>query len=381
MKIHKTLSVNYETQILENGRIVKKRPLKRNLILDIGLDRFASVRSVNLTRYCALGDGNKPTKRDSGDTTFSITNEVATASAGYFEPADVGRLLKLDSGQEVYIGGFNSPTEVIVPGAIDDAASEGTIWYVNDIGHENELIRTNDISTDSGDNVVSFDGTTYQIKRTFIFPIEESARTYREIGWADENTGNLFGRDLIPGVGDSISPGQQYKVIVILNFTVEPSARTAVSDVGTGWDTSGEVLVTSMLLSPTFENSMLGGSGELEPSLNQRIAAFSSMIELPNSAIFIENSINTPVLGTVIPSFKQMDPQSYVPGSLQRRYIAVFKVNESNGSWAGIGIGNSSQNWQGKVGFALKFTNPQTKDSDHTLTLKYLLSWGRNLVN
>ena len=110
MNLHSSASVTYETSILEHGFEIARRAPKKNLLLDSGLDGWAVRTFWDSFSHCVLGDGTAPTKRDSGAITATIAGEVATASAGFFDPADVGRLLKLDSGQEVKIDGYTSAT-------------------------------------------------------------------------------------------------------------------------------------------------------------------------------------------------------------------------------------------------------------------------------
>ena len=372
MNLHNQLSVTYETQILENGRVVKRNAPKRNLLLDSGLDGIASRSFWDSFSYCVLGEGTTPTKRDSGAVTVSITSEVATASANYFEAADVGRLLKLDSGQEAYITGFTSATQVAVAGASDDSASEATIWYVNETGHGNEIVRTDNLGSNSGDNESTWDGSKMEHKRTFIFPTESSPKTYREIGWSHTSSsgGNLLGRDLIPGGGDSISAGQQYKVEVRLQITISPIVASAVSNVGTGgFDTSGEAIITHI-------GELLEGHGEtgrFEPSSSKhRIDTKGSNFTLPTNPS-TSNPSNS--------SGSEVSKDSYITGSRELVFRITFETNEANGDIYGVGFGGDFGASDMREYFLVKFTNPQTKDSDHTLEIAFRLSWGRTLTN
>jgi hypothetical protein len=374
MNLHNNLSVTYETQILEDGRVVSTRPAKRNLLLDSGLDGIAVRSFWDAFTHCVLGDGTTPTKRDSGSITVSIASEVATASANYFEAGDVGRLLKLDSGQEVYIAGYTSPTEISVTGASDDSADEATIWYVNETGHANELVRTSTLSSDSGDVSSTWDSAQVEHKRTFVFPVETDARTYKEIGWSHtaSSGGNLLGRDLIPNAGDSISPGQQYKVIVKLQVTVSPTIITTVSDVGSGgWDTSGTaILITT--------DDMLEGSesyGRFEGSKRViKVALRAGATDLPTapSGEYFDYDYDSDF---------RMTKESYVNGSFQLIFKYTFSVNSSNGTFTGIDFGGDYGGNKIIPYLRIKFDASQTKDSDHTLEIKLKQSWGRILTN
>lgn len=383
MEIKTKLAVIYETQIIDatTGRVVKRNAPKRNLLLDSGLDNIASNTFRDVGRYCVLGDGTKPTKRDSGAITVSIASGVATASSGYFEAEDVGRLLKLDSGQEVYIDGYTSSTEVSVTGAADDAASESTIWYVNETGHENELVRSSSLSSDSGDNSTTWDGSILEYKRTFLFPEETSSRTYREIGWSHTSSAgpNLLGRDIIPGGGDSISAGQQYKVIVKLQMQLSQTEPTAVSDVSGGnFDTSGQAMVIT--IRNAFEkvgSSNIEDFGDgLEPSAEKWVSVFKEDFSLPASTL---TGLSSTRQMESDPDFEMSAMESYSPGSFERTFRRKYETSHFNGTIYGVGFRESVS--VRTPNYAVKFDTPQTKDSNHTLELVFKLSWGRELTN
>ena len=374
MNLHSSASVTYETSILENGVEIARRAPKKNLLLDSGLDGWAVRTFWDSFSHCVLGDGTAPTKRDSGAITATIAGEVATASAGFFDPADVGRLLKLDSGQEVKIDGYTSATVVSVTGAADDAAAEFTIWYVNDTGHESEIVRTDNLSNDAGDVEGTWDGATATLKRTFIFPAEVGAVTYREIGWSHTAAAgpNLLGRDLIPAGGDSVGIGQQYKVVVKLQIAPTGLVPTAVGDIGAGFDTSGQAMVTQFSFG---SQNQLGAGYELEPAYAKTISLISSDFALPAGPV-----ADTYDAGNAL-AYKVTTAEAYVTGSFKRVKRVKFEVTEGNGTIRGIGYIGTNQTWAGHLGWAQKFTTPLVKDSDHTLELKISHTWGRTLVN
>ncbi|PXA04830.1 hypothetical protein DDZ13_06605 [Coraliomargarita sinensis] len=380
MLLHSTAKVIFETEILDanTGITVKRNVPKPNLLLDSGLDGIAERSWWTSFSNCVLGTGTTPTKRDSGSVTVSISSETATASANFFEAGDVGRLLKLDSGQEVYITAYTSETVVSVAGATDDTASEFTVWYVNESGHQNEVNRTSTLSTDTGDNASTWDGTTIEHKRTFIFGVEGSARTYREIGWSHTGAAgnNLLGRALIPGGGDSISAGQQYKVTVRLQVTLSPVSQTAVASVGSGgWDTAGTTILCG--LNGAFRGFSSGGifavgdgSEIFEPHQVKSIYLSTSDDALPSAPS--ENQI------TISGSPFGMTPDTYVAGSREKIYRITLATTQANNTWKEVGIGQGNPL---KRRWALRFDTPQTKDSDHTLELVFRQTWGRSLIN
>src|SRR5690606_11548336 len=150
-----------------------------------------------------VGTGTDPVRRDSGAVTLSRAGTTVTASAGFFEAADVGRLLKMDTGEDMRVISFASSTSVEVDTSRPIAATPGTVWYVNQTALVSESKRSNTYSTDGGANGSTFLVDTWTHKRTFVFSAEAGPVVYREIGWSWTNTvgANLFGRDLLAGAG------------------------------------------------------------------------------------------------------------------------------------------------------------------------------------
>lgn len=375
MNLHNKLSVEFRTQILENGKIVKAGCRTRNLILDSGMVSINSRSFLSQISYCALGDGTKPTKRDSGATTVSISSETATASANFFEASDVGRILKLDSGQEVKIDGFTSETSVSVTGADDDASSEFTIWSVNETSHENEIVRTN--STLGGENSNTVESDVVVFKRVFIFPEEVASQTYREIGWSwGSGSTDLFGRALIPGGGDSISAGQQYKVEVKLRVTPGPLLQTAVPDVSGGnFDTTGQMILGNTALFNGFHYRFL------EPSEDKAIYLASSNFTLPTATPTILESNNSGRGIAGFPSSRGKNcSETFDSSKFEKTFTSQWGVSEGNGDIYGIGL-NARSATDNRAAVAVLLDTPLLKDNEHTLELAFKLSWGRTLTN
>jgi hypothetical protein len=368
-------AVEYETFILNpDGSVASHRKRKRNLILDQGLNLVATNAWCGCFNYCVVGTGTNPTKRKANPITFTRAATTVTASAGFFAPADVGRLLKLDSGEEMYITAYTSPTVVTVniSGAL--AASAGTIWYVNDTGLQTESTRTSIYSTGAGECGTTFSVDTYTNKRTFIFPAVGANVTYNEIGWSP-NSGagaNLFGRDLIVG-GDSLLTGQQYKVIVRLLLTISPVAITAAGDVGNnGFVTAGAF--NHQFIGNAYSTINAAGNpvaGSLEPSI------------APCCGLMAAMALNAGVSNTVdvFSAAYTIDFTNgvYTAGNFYLDSNGTAPIASGVGSIAGFFFGNAGGGIFKCLGHL--FTNPQTKDNIHTLTVTLRKSWGRVLVN
>ncbi len=374
-------AVEYETFILNcDGSVASHRAPKRNLILDQGLNQVATTLWCNCFLNVAVGTGTDPVKRDSGTTTFTRSGTVITANNGFFEPADVGRLFKFDTGDEAYITAFTSTFTVSVNISGSNAASEGTVWYVNLTSLQTETARTGTLSVDAGDNGTTFSVNTYTHKRTFLFGAVGAPVTYREIGWSPNGSAgaNLFGRDIIPGAGDALLAGQQYKVIVRLFLTISPSVQIAQSDVGNnGYVTTGTAAHEyiqdgySWLLSP-------GGSvqgGGLEPASSPSMNIFNATFtQLAAPSFTYQESFGyiRVALGNA----------AYTAGTFFRDASGTYSVAQANGPHYGFHFGpNSGAGGGSQQCFSVKFTTPPTKDNLHTLTVTLRRTWGRILTN
>ncbi len=386
-------AVEYETSIINpDGSVAACRKRKRNLILDQGLNNVATQLWPQLFRYCAVGTGTNPIKRDSGAITFTRSGNTVSASAGFFESADVGRLLKFDSGPEMYITAYTDTQNVTVATSGTLAASEGTIWYVNRTGLQTESARTGSVSNGASDNETTFATDTYTHKRTFLFPAVGGAVTYREIGWSHNASAgaNLFGMDILPGEGDSLIAGQQYKVVVRLLVTLSPVAITAAGDVGIGgYNTAGNICLQYLgnpSENPAFSSVNSDGSTKtdsgggrpfgLEPAGQPVIGTEEATYSLNSGP---STGSTTGINGTV----RASSPQTYVADTFYREFKYKFGVLEANATHYGVSFGTPTNNFGtgGPRALSQRFTTNQIKDNLHTLEFTLRLSWGRTLVN
>jgi len=370
--------VRYSTSAINpDGSVAWQRAFKKNLILDQGLNLVATVPWVTCFSSCAVGTGTTATKRDSGAITFSRSGTTITANAGFFDPADVGRLLKWDTGEEVYITGYTSATVATSTTSGTITSAQGTIWYVNQTALTAETTRTANYSADAGDNQTTFSTPTVTHKRTFLFPAVGANVTYNEIGWSN-NAGagaNLFGRDVIPG-GDVLLTGQQYKVIVTLLITISPVTSTAVADVGNnGFNTAGNA--NHEYIDQAYGVIAAGGSGTagyLEPSAvtvcNFNDGAFT-LLSAPSYTIASIADFGRVALTNA----------AYTNGNFYRDSSGTVAVGNGNSATvSSVTFGWSGGGVVGR-GFSVKFTSDQTKDNLHTLTATLRKSWGRVLTN
>lgn len=395
MNLTSTASVIYETAILDSkGRVVSSRPPKRNLLLDSGLDLVAAHSWFALTNVCVLGGGTLPTRRNSGSVELTVAGGTVTASAGFFEANDVGRLIKADTGEEFYVTGYTSATEVEATAAPDIASpTPFTVWYVNVNGHGQEIRRTTNKSNGTGENQSTWDGSTRiaEIKRTFIFPAEVNPVTYREVGWAQSTTvaPNLLGRDLIPGAGDSLSPGQQYKVTLRLLIELpNVFVPQPFPNIGGAFNTTGQFIVGSIggnnagLHGHAFGGVFTDAPRFWEPSAaTVRALPILAPLTIPSSTEFSSSGS----IGGLGNNLVNLSRNAYAPGSRMVEYTGAVSTTRYNGSWHalyfGQPLGSSAATNAVGTNFLIVFDAPQTKSSTHRVDLVFRKSWGRELTN
>lgn len=373
---HTSASVYYRAAIIDaaTGGEVRALPRKRNLILDAGLDRVAVRKWDECIHYAAAGSGSTVTRRDSGAVTFTRSGSTVTASAGFFVADDVGRLLKLNSGEELRISAYASATSVTVTTSGAIAASPGTVWYVNQTGLDTELRRTNNYGTGGGDNAVTLNtgAGTLTRKRTFIFPAETATVTYREVGWSDFSTpgANLFGRDVLAGAGLTLTAGQQLKVILELVLTLDllaPETADALAWAGGGAQQQLENIAFDYWFNPSE-------AGNVTVFVSESSEAFLTP-EIVNGAASGRNisGSNWRVQATA---------DAYVAGSHERTFSGYFDLNAGNSA----AIRSHGFGWvdYGSVIFPIlrvRHAANQAKTSDESLRLDFNHSWGRVLAN
>jgi hypothetical protein len=203
-------------------------------------------KSADCWNVLVLGTGSKPTKRDSGIVTASLAAGVVTASAAFFEAADVGRTFKFDNTAKEYrITEYQSATAVAVDSSDTVAADQFMIWYSNEVTHGAEHSRIITYATDAGFNGYTTDDATgtWTNFRTFLSPTFAADTLITEIGWAPSTSAGsqLFGRALVPGGGDYVVAGQKYRVRVEHSMVWGPREVVAVGNIcqQDGFDTSG----------------------------------------------------------------------------------------------------------------------------------------------
>lgn len=368
--ISQAAQVHYRVSVLDaRGREVRTLPRRRNLILNQGLDGIAVRTWVASFTSAAVGTGTTPTKRDSGAITFARSGTLVTASAGFFEAADVGRLLKFDSGEEMYVTTFHDALTVTVGTSGTLAASEGTMWYVNQTGLTAESKRSSTVSSPGSTYLAG----TWTHTRTFLFSAETGTVNYREIGWSHSPTAgaNLFGRDLLAGVGVTLVANQQLRVTVELAVSYSPVVPTAYTNVITGWSANGTCGIEYVGSEGVQTLTQL--TGPLDPSTAGQIAI------LTDSTAIRAAAPSGMILSGLV-SAKSATLSSYTSGGYSIKKTATFAVTEGNSTnirsvqLASPTGGTSSI-------FRVLLASAESKTNTQTLSIEFTLNWGRVLVN
>ncbi|EIP96818.1 hypothetical protein OpiT1DRAFT_01243 [Opitutaceae bacterium TAV1] len=364
-----TAKIRYRLSVLENGQEVRTLPFTKNLILDIGLEALRERDWDSVIRYARAGTSAEPTKRQSLDVTFTQAGATVTASAAFFVQEDAGRLLKLNTGEEMKILTFQTATQVTVSVERDsDAPTPGTIWYVNQTTLIAAVMSTETYGTGGADNSATIVGKELIRRRTFIFPARASLVTIREVGWGwySGNNDQCFGRDVVQDGGVPLAIGQQLKIVLELVIGIAPLAPAALP---------GPFLPNGGGATAQLEN--LGYPGGIAPSRYDYNCVLGNTVQ----AFMLPNVSNG--AGSLGGDKKNVNTvrQAYVAGTWRYIHRATFTLNDGN--MEGItcaAIGWYDYNTFYPV-FRVIFDTPQLKDSDHTLTIDWVIEWGRVLEN
>jgi hypothetical protein len=171
------------------------------------------------------------------------------------------------------------------------------------------------------------------------------------------------------------TPGQQLKVVYELTATLSPAASTplnwAISDTGNDMSANknGDYAIENIALSTISTGGDTGTNfAGLEPATAGEVALSSS------SAALVAFAGPYRGAGAV---FVAMEAEGYTADSFTQLYSGVFGLNDAIATnWRSAGIYDSDSDL-----FALTFVfdAAQTKDADHTLTLRFSKTWNRDL--
>ena len=337
--------------VMKDGKIVREYPLEPNLILDAGLEKLATTFTCDCFVTAALGTGNTaPVVGNTKLETYVVSSET-------YKTAPVQQL--------------------------------GNYW------------NGDDFAVDPGVE------TTIKRWRTFVFPTETGAVTYKEAGWSWEAASvsdpDLFGR-IVFANEIVLGSGEHLILYVELRTYIDSSSKTIASVPISGLTVAGhsqhEHTGTGFL-----EYDMINADGssyharcvscnaaDLEP-VNSKNSSQTYPLT-PGAAITISeddtalgdeemrvNRIPTPpqVLGYVQ---QEIEPEPYIASSYQRVYVFNALASDTGGGdvdltgkWWDIRFGNNIS-W-GTSGMRLRFDTVQSKTAANNVKLVFTKSWTR----
>jgi hypothetical protein len=357
-----------KTQIVDaaTGAIVKDNRWNKNLILDYGLTTIAGGNTLGLRppevfTNCQVGSGTNPTSINSGAVTIDSSGTTLTASSSFFTARMVGALLKWgatgSAGVEVYIASVTSGTVAVCATSQTHTTEAATVWFVQESALQTLLYTSSTYQTTAGSCQTTVTGGVITHKRTFTFPVQASPYTVNEIGYK-ASSGTLNGRIVLPS-SDVVAPTNFYVVIMSLSIAYTPRVPTAVSNVGTNIDTSGDSCIEH------FDVSFVASNGTTQ---NTGITSGLDPINMVGSNIVFPTQTFSQPAST--PDTITNTPQ---PFSAYLNFTgAPTKTNPSIGvavlTWANVSLSTSGQTLYGysmndggnRFAWTLKFTTPIT---------------------
>lgn len=385
-----------------DGSIAEERPWQKNLILDVGLNRIAVTSWVGCFATACAGTGGTPTSDDSGAVTASQTGTTVTLS-GTLAAVSAGKLIKWDSGEEaLVVSGSDTTWEVDRSQSV--SSDEFTVYRVDQTKLATWVKNTGTFLSGSANNgTVITPGTgTVALKRTFDFSIEVGSVNYSEVGvtWSSAATDDpdVFSRILISGGAVTVLEGQQLRLVYELTITCSPAtaAEPITADID-GWPVAPSVSLDGdqrwqfvgleQIVNTGAADNNFSGSVGMEPAVVGGAAAdnwSAGLSDISTAPAAFGSSVNR---GTASPAVAVAgQSEAYVSGSFERVRFFTLAANQGNGTtFRSICMGCSTSTGNTGIAafsnttFVVVFDEPQTKDDEHLLTVRFRLSWGRDL--
>lgn len=373
------------------GHVVREYPSQSNLILDQGLDRIAEMPIVDIFAYAAKGTGMTPAVYTPSGTISQALNTVSASSGTAFEAADVGRVLRWFSGtgagKEKRIMSFTDGSHVEVNGEPETiAAGSFKKFAVNETGLDAENgPRTNDYSSGVNENFTTTVGNKRTLKRTFIFAPETATTIYNEVGFSHDGTpGNNLNIRVKLNTGVSVAgpvgaiPGQRLKLTYEMDVYATPNVSTVANLAGIitdpGQDMSSNKNANYIV--ETFATSRIALSGERDitlADLEPFTPGFMAFSTDTTALAFNNNAQRVANNDYVALEFLE----DYVAGSFSRLLTGTFDLEDANrNDLRSLMLFNPESN---NAIVTYLFGSNQRKDPNHSLTIIWRKSWGRDL--
>lgn len=415
---HAALSGRIKCLIMQGPIIVKEFPWQKNLFLNQGMDNVGNGTCLYADSFlwCAKGTGVTATSAASGVTTAAFAAGQLTLVGGSYTwtgDANVGAgsFVKLtsgaDSGNVFRITSITNATQaqaVLFSGVDTGAAGTFNVYYCQQTGlttASGARINANLFGAGNCETQLTTGSpTTYRMRRTYDFPIEAGPITYGEVGFSHTSIagGNLNVRiALSPTV--ALTANQNLRVIYDLTLTLTPDTNNARDLAGliTGWPVAPSV---NLLGTETWQqvglSSVRSSDGSTQSFDNAVITmepGFVSSGGFPVQVFCSEVSTaaNAPFNGGPIDRTTGQFAQNailstYTNGAFNffRDKSAVIPSNIGNSALIrSMGLGFSAgiiHPYNTGQGIIFVFTQNQTKDTLHSLTLTWRNSWSRTLT-
>lgn len=303
-------------QVMQGSRVIAERPWQKNLILDQGLDAWATRRTADLFAYCVAGTGDTAPAVEQAGLVSEVkrTNTYITASGGCGHSiADSVVTLKrtFSFSQEVSAATY----------------SEIGFSWAGDAGDNlfSRVLLNSPVSLVAGQRL----RVIYELLIT-CSPTSPSALTADIPGWP-----------------------------------VSPASGT---DATQQWQNLGLWVVASTGLGAAYN----GGALVNEPS--ETVAIFAS----PSSDALGTFAEEGPDRSTDADYAEAT--ATYTPGSFELLKAAVLTGDQANRSdLRTIGVCATTGPTAANVGFAVLFEEAQTKEEEYTLALGFNYEWGRTV--
>lgn len=354
-----------------DGSVASALPRQHNLVTDNGLNLIAGAHSLSLQTTLMWGTGALVTKRASGAITVALAAGVLTADAAFFVAADVGRIFKFATGEEVRIAAYTSATSVTTADARTIAAAIGTIHYVNLAALVNQVGYLSGATTTTAAR--DTDGTyTWRRTRTFLTEAFAATSVITELAWGPAN-GNIFGLHEI--VAFPVAAGQQMRVTLeCATKSSIPFTPAAVANFGTNVDASGTMCMDNVLrVWSIAEPSQQQACGIIPVAFSHTPGQAADLSIYGNGGCPANASTST-TMGCWLVS------EGYTAGTFTLTRGGTMAAGSFSGTVYGLAHAETDGSYP-RTGLHVKFTTPFTVTKDDSLKVKWTYTWGRTLVN
>ena len=223
----------------DEGKVIFETPFAPNLILENGMTALATNVLTSLFTYCAIGSDSTPTEQTSGAITATTSGTACTSNTAFFDSGMVGQLIYFPgTGQSATITVFTDNQHVTLNATLGIASGLiFDIFAINQTGLGDEIKRTNNYLTGSGNCGTTYSGGVYTHQRTYDFPIEVGTVVYNEVGFsaASGAGANLNMRGIFSTAPITVVAGQQLRVIYFVLVTVTPISPRSRTVPISGW--------------------------------------------------------------------------------------------------------------------------------------------------